>query len=158
MAQQAIFKFSNQNQYNVYDSYMQRSPEEKQARQRQRRQAKQNQENQMSQEDFDNKVVESLAKFQVAFDQLKSQNPQGKIEIVKKSPTELEIKIKQFGSYRFYADQSSMQLFLQSPESGLHNYQFDSNNGQWTSMMQVHFLEELLVREVTPKTNGMLVL
>eukprot|EP00347_Sterkiella_histriomuscorum_P003235 403365073 len=134
-----------------------RSPEEKREAQKQRRLAKKDVP-QMDGTEFKNVCIDTIQKYELAFTQLEAENPKGKLEVKRASPLELQVLIKSLGTYKFYVDEQEQQFFLQSPESGLHNYKWDGDNQQWKSISQVHFMEELLLREVTPKTNGMLTL
>ena len=70
--------------------------------------------------------------------------------------TNLVITVKGIGDYTFSSDTASQTFSLQSPESGIHNYEYDTVNGFWKSKVQVHILEEILVREFLGHSKGLL--
>ena len=66
--------------------------------------------------------------------------------------------MKQVGDYTFTSDPGVQTLSLKSPESGLHIYTYDEANGFWKSSVQVHIMDELLVREFVAHSKGLLTL
>lgn len=112
----------------------------------------------MNNEEFLGHVSFLMNKFEVAFNDLKKANDQGRITVTRVSPKELQIKVTKIGTYRIYADESTQYIYLQSPQSGLYNYKYDIGNQQWKSEMQSHIIDELLMREFITFTKGTLTL
>jgi|LauGreDrversion4_2_1035121.scaffolds.fasta_scaffold157113_1 frataxin-like iron-binding protein CyaY len=112
----------------------------------------------MNNEEFLGHVSFLMNKFEVAFNDLKKANDQGRITVTRVSPKELQIKVTKIGTYRIYADESTQYVYLQSPQSGLYNYKYDIGNQQWKSEMQSHIIDELLMREFITFTKGTLTL
>ena len=112
----------------------------------------------MNNEEFLGHVSFLMNKFEVAFNDLKKANDQGRITVTRVSPKELQIKVIKIGTYRIYADESTQYVYLQSPQSGLYNYKYDIGNQQWKSEMQSHIIDELLMREFITFTKGTLTL
>jgi frataxin-like iron-binding protein CyaY len=112
----------------------------------------------MNNEEFLGHVSFLMNKFEVAFNDLKKANDQGRITVTCVSPKELQIKVTKIGTYRIYADESTQYVYLQSPQSGLYNYKYDIGNQQWKSEMQSHIIDELLMREFITFTKGTLTL
>ena len=83
------------------------------------------------------------------------ENDPGRISIDLKGET-LVISVKRVGDYTFSNDSSNQTFSLQSPESGIYNYKYDSANAFWKSTVQIHILEELLVREFIGHSKGLL--
>ena len=132
------------------------TPAEKQERQKQRRQAKRNGgENMIDAEVYQAQVDKTLRRLHKAFSELAGENDPGRISIDLKGET-LVISVKRVGDYTFSNDSSNQTFSLQSPESGIHNYKYDSANAFWKSTVQVHILEELLVREFIGHSKGLL--
>ena len=69
---------------------------------------------------------------------------------------ELKVAVKKIGDYVFRVDKGVQTISLTSPESGTHIYQYDISNGFWKSSVQVHILEELIVREFCGHSQGLL--
>jgi frataxin-like iron-binding protein CyaY len=113
-------------------------------------------EERMSDLDFSELVQQLISKLDTAFEELKKANDQGKIALQRVSPTELIVKVQKIGNYRIYSDPSQQFVYLQSPQSGLFNYKYDSQNGQWKSQTQIHIVEELLMREFITFSKGTL--
>ncbi len=112
----------------------------------------------MNNEEFFGHVSFLMNKFEVAFNELKKANDQGRITVTRVNPKELQIKVTKIGTYRIYADESTQYVYLQSPQSGLYNYKYDVGNQQWKSEMQSHIIDELLMREFITFTKGTLTL
>ncbi len=110
----------------------------------------------MSDLDFSELVQQLISKLDTTFEELKKANDQGKIALQRVSPTELIVKVQKIGNYRIYSDPSQQFVYLQSPQSGLFNYKYDSQNGQWKSQTQIHIVEELLMREFITFSKGTL--
>ena len=68
----------------------------------------------------------------------------------------LIITVKKVGDYTFNSDAGSQTFSLQSPQSGIHNYKYDTANSFWKSETQVHILEDILVREFISHSKGLL--
>lgn len=112
----------------------------------------------MNNDEFLGHVSFLMNKFEVAFNELKKGNDQGRITVTRVNSKELQIKVTKIGTYRIYADESSQYVYLQSPQSGLYNYKYDIGNQQWKSEMQSHIIDELLMREFITFTKGTLTL
>ena len=93
---------------------------------------------------------------EAAFDELVKENDKGAIKVTRNNDTNLVISVKGIGDYSFNSDTASQTFSLQSPQSGIHNYAYDTANGFWKSSVQVHILEELLVREFISHSKGLL--
>jgi frataxin-like iron-binding protein CyaY len=113
-------------------------------------------EERMSDLDFSELVQQLISKLDTAFEELKKANDQGKIALQRVSPTELIVKVQKIGNYRIYSDPAQQFVYLQSPQSGLFNYKYDLQNGQWKSQTQIHIVEELLMREFITFSKGTL--
>lgn len=87
----------------------------------------------MNNEEFLHLATFLMTKFEVAFNELKKANDQGRITVARVNPKELQVKVTKIGTYRIYADESTQHVYLQSPQSGLYNYKYDSGNQQWKS-------------------------
>lgn len=61
----------------------------------------------MNNEEFFNLVTFLMNKFEVAFNDLKKANDQGKITVTRVNPKELQIKVTKIGTYRIYADEAT---------------------------------------------------
>jgi hypothetical protein len=48
-----------------------------------------------------------MNKFEVAFNDLKKANDQGRITVARVNPKELQIKVTKIGTYRIYADEET---------------------------------------------------
>lgn len=105
---------------------------------------------------YQTQVSSTLEKLETAFKELVLENDKGWVEIKSCDDTSLVVSIKSIGDYTFTSDSGSQTFSLQSPQSGIHNYRFDTANGFWKSMQQEHILEELLVREFIMHSKGML--
>ena len=103
--------------------------------------------------EFTQKTNETLDKLYVAFLQLAKENDAGFIQ-VQRTPSSLVVTVKKIGSYTITSN--SGVFSMQSPQSGLYNYSWDSANGFWKSQTQEHILEELLVREFCAHSKGLL--
>ena len=149
------FTADNKNQPNKYDEYTQLTNEEKQERQRQRRN-KRKQAPGLDPKDFDEKVTDQFDKLEYAFDKIASENDAGRITVTRDGNETLVVEVKKIGIYAFRTDASVQTITLTSPESGTHIYQYDIGNGFWKSSVQVHILEELIVREFCGHSQGLL--
>ena len=92
---------------------------------------------------------------EIAFKELVTENDPGRMKVTR-SDYKLVISVKRIGDYTFMSDAPSQTFSLQSPESGIYNYKYDTENGFWKSTTQVHILEEILVREFIGHSKGML--
>ena len=107
---------------------------------------------------FKERIVKSLDSLEVAFKEVQKENNPGKIQIVRENGEKLVVKVGQIGDYTFQSNLDSQTMTMQSPQSGIHNYVWDSSNGFWKSNTEVHILEEILVREFLSHSKGMLML
>ena len=80
--------------------------------------------------EFTQRTTETLEKLYVAFLQLAKENDPGYMQ-VQRTPTSLVVTVKKIGSYNIISN--SGVFSMQSPQSGLYNYSWDSSNGFWKS-------------------------
>ena len=102
-------------------------------------------------------VEKTLDRMERAFKELAGENAPGRITVKRQGTTEsLVISVKQLGDYTFSSDENTQIFSLQSPESGIHHYTYDEANKFWKSSVQIHILEEILVREFIGHSKGLL--
>ena len=101
------------------------------------------------------KIEETLNRYEAAFTKLISQNAPGHL-IIRRGDQELSIEVKNVGPYKFEVDNAQQLLKMQSADSGIYHYKWDEAQNLWKSTSQVHFLDELLVREFITHSKGLL--
>ena len=87
---------------------------------------------QLDPELYASKLSETLDKLEAAFEKVAQENDAGKITVSRQEGG-LLVTVKKVGVYTFSSDAGTQTLSLQSPESGIHVYEYDSANGFWKS-------------------------
>lgn len=66
------------------------------------------------------------------------------------------VDIEGVGNYLFRGEVSSMELIMNSSDSGVFRYVYDEQGDRWLCKKDGHLLDEILLRELMGKTKGYL--
>ena len=92
---------------------------------------------------FNSKISKTFEKFQIAFELLKIEHNPASIMVTKKLD-ELKIDVLKVGTYSLRHGRCLVLVF---PVSGMYTYELEEARSFWKSTVQVHIIDDLLVRE-----------
>lgn len=76
-------------------------------------------------------------------------------QMTRSNPEELVLNVGAKGSYIFKIDRDMMLLTVQTPISGVHQYDFEVNDGQWLSVIDGHDMRGLVTRDLLRHCTGL---
>lgn len=104
---------------------------------------------------FNTRISDTFERFQTAFELLRTEHNPASIKVTRKLD-ELKIEVLKVGTYSLRPDVQKRCLVLVSPVSGMYTYELEEASGFWKSTVQVHIIDDLLVREFCKHSKGWL--
>ena len=103
---------------------------------------------------YQQKVRKIMSKLLAAFETLRADNEPGLIELISLFSNQIEVKIKDIGTFSICDDLQSQVIIVESPLSGA--FCFEITNGKWLEIKKEYQIEGFLKGEIDQFVEGFL--